>query len=276
MKTVPVGVLDRALLLLDAFTKAEPRLHLRELAERTGLDKATLLRQLATLQRANWVQRFDDGRWAPGPAALRLSAVYLSTFNLADRLQPVLARVMQATGETLAFYIRSGNERVCLFRDNAQRGVAHHVEVGNRIPLDAGGSSAHVLLAHTGDESAHGAEVRRKGLWMTRNERLPDLASVALPVFEGDGRFLGALVIIGPSSRLTRALLQQAADLAARELAAQGFASRTPVVEETGAAQARAPLRASERAAARTSARSAGTGGSKARIGGKAASQRST
>lgn len=224
----PSGVLERALLVLDSFSKAEPRLHLRELAARTGLDKATLLRQLGTLQRAGWTQRFDDGRWAPGPAALKLAGVYLATFGLADRLQPVLARVMQATGETVAFYIRSGDERVCLLRDNAQRGVAHHVEVGNRIPLAAGGSSAHVLQAWGGDDSPHAAAVRAKGHWITRNERLPDLASVAVPVFEGDGRLLGALVVIGPSARLTRATLQQAAAVTARELAAQGFAVQGP------------------------------------------------
>lgn len=260
----PVGVLDRALLLLDAFSKAEPRLHLRELAARTGLDKATLLRQLATLARANWVQRFDDGRWAPGPAALKLAGVYLATFNLADRLQPVLARVMQATGETVAFYIRSGNERVCLFRDNAQRGVAHHVEVGNRIALADGGSSAHVLKAYTGDTSVQAGAVRAQGHWMTRSERLPDLASVAVPVFEGDGRFIGALVVIGPGNRLNQTALRAAARTAVQALTAQGFATQPDVPP--------APLAAPRAAARGKGDQRAPSGGTKARTGGKAAS----
>lgn len=268
----PVGVLDRALLLLDAFSKAEPRLHLRELAARTGLDKATLLRQLATLARANWVQRFDDGRWAPGPAALKLAGVYLATFNLADRLQPVLARVMQATGETVAFYIRSGNERVCLFRDNAQRGIAHHVEVGNRIALADGGSSAHVLQAYTGDDSAHAAAVRAQGHWMTRSERLPDLASVAVPVFEGDGRFIGALVVIGPGNRLNQTALRAAARSATQELAAQGFATQPDTAE--AAATLRRPRAAAggKPPSGGKTAQRAPSGGTKARTGGKAAS----
>ncbi|MDP2004321.1 MAG: IclR family transcriptional regulator [Rubrivivax sp.] len=226
--TPPVGVLERALCVLECFSGQQPRLQLRELAERTGLDKATLLRLLATFTRYGYVQRFSDGRYAPGPASLRLSGIYLSTFNLTDRLQPALASVMQHTGETVAFYIRSGEERVCLYRDNTPRGVAHHVEVGNRIPLADGGSSAHVLLAYTGDSSPAADEVRARGYWITRNERLPDLASVAVPVFEGDGRFLGALVVIGPSSRLTRATLTLAVDVARSALAAQGFATQPP------------------------------------------------
>jgi len=226
--TPPLGVLERGLCVLACFSRQQPRLHLRELAEATGLDKATLLRLLATFVRYGYLQRFEDGRYAPGPASLRLSGIYLSTFNLADRLQPVLARVMQLTEETVAFYIRSGDERVCLYRDNTPRGVAHHVEVGNRIALADGGSSAHVLLAYTDGAAPNAAEVRAKGYWITRNERLPDLASVALPVFEGDGRFIGALVVIGPSSRQTTASQVAAVDIAARELAAQGFSSQPP------------------------------------------------
>lgn len=224
----PAGVLERGLVVLECFSHARPRLQLRELAELTGLDKATLLRMLGTLVRYGYVRRFDDGRYAPGPAVLRLSGIYLSTFNLADRLQPVLGRVMQQTSETVAFYIRSGDERVCLYRDNTPRGVAHHVEVGNRIPLAEGGSSAHVLMAYTGAVSPTAAEVRAKGYWITRNERLPDLASVAVPVFEGDGQFLGALVVIGPSSRQTKAWQMGAVEIATRELAAQGFSTRPP------------------------------------------------
>ena len=226
--TPPSGVLERGLVILECFSREQPRLHLREFADHTGLDKATLLRLLGAFLRGGWVQRFEDGRYAPGPAALRLSGIYLSTFNLADRLQPVLGRVMQLTGETVAFYIRSGSERVCLYRDNTPRGVAHHVEVGNRIALSAGGSSAHVLLAYTGDNSPTSRRVRAQGWWMTRNERLPDLASIAVPVFEGDGHFLGALVVIGPSSRQTEASQRKAMKAAVSELAAQGFSTAPP------------------------------------------------
>jgi len=221
--TPPIGVLDRALSVLECFRADRLRLHLRELAELTGLDKATLLRNLATLARHGYVHRYDDGRYAPGPALLRLGGLYLANFNLAERMQPVLARVMHATQETVAFYIRSGDERVCLYRDNTLREIAHHVEVGKRIPLSAGGSSAHVLLAYTGDDSPHGQAVRERGYWITREERVAELASVAVPVFEGHGGFLGALVVIGLASRHSEADQEAAVALLRQELAAQGF-----------------------------------------------------
>lgn len=219
----PPGVLERGIAILECFREDRLRLSLRELAELTGLDKATLLRLLGVLQRARMVHRFDSGSYAPGPALLHMGMLYRSTFDLGARLQPLLHEVMRLTGETAAFYVRSGDERVCLYRENTHKEVRHHVEVGNRIRLADGGSSAHVLLAFTGGETPLRAEIDRLGYAMTRAERVPEMASVALPVFEGDGTFLGALVVIGLSTRHDVQAQRKAAEIVREQLSLQGF-----------------------------------------------------
>lgn len=224
----PAGVLERGISILECFREDRLRMSLRELAECTGLDKATLLRLLGVLQRARMVHRFESGSYAPGPALLHMGMLYRSTFDLGTRLQPVLHAVMQQTGETVAFYIRSGDDRVCLYRENTLKEVRHHVEVGTRIPLVAGGSSAHILLAFTGSPTPHQAEIDAKGYAMTRAERVDEMASVALPVFDGDGAFLGAMVVIGLASRHNTVAQRKAADIVRHELALQGFASAAP------------------------------------------------
>ncbi|MGQ2921392.1 MAG: IclR family transcriptional regulator [Hydrogenophaga sp.] len=224
----PAGVLERGISILECFREDRLRMSLRELAECTGLDKATLLRLLGVLLRARMLHRFDSGSYAPGPALLHMGMLYRSTFDLGTRLQPVLHEVMRQTGETVAFYIRSGNERVCLYRENTAKEVRHHVEVGTRIALDAGGSSAHILLAFTGGDTPHRAEIDAKGYAMTRSERVAEMASVALPVFDGDGAFLGALVVIGLASRHGVAAQRKAADIVRQQLALQGFTSKAP------------------------------------------------
>lgn len=224
----PAGVLERGISILECFREDRLRMSLRELAECTGLDKATLLRLLGVLQRARMVHRFESGSYAPGPALLHMGMLYRSTFDLGTRLQPVLHAVMQQTGETVAFYIRSGDDRVCLYRENTLKEVRHHVEVGTRIPLVAGGSSAHILLAFTGSPTPHQAEIDAKGYAMTRAERVDEMASVALPVFDGDGTFLGAMVVIGLASRHNVVAQRKAADIVRHELALQGFASAAP------------------------------------------------
>jgi DNA-binding IclR family transcriptional regulator len=209
----PAGVLERGISILECFREDRLRMSLRELAECTGLDKATLLRLLGVLQRARMVHRFDSGSYAPGPALLHMGMLYRSTFDLGTRLQPVLHAVMQQTGETVAFYIRSGDDRVCLYRENTVKEVR---------------SSAHILLAFTGSPTPHQAEIDAKGYAMTRAERVDEMASVALPVFDGDGTFLGAMVVIGLASRHNIVAQRKAADIVRQELALQGFASAAP------------------------------------------------
>lgn len=224
--TPPAGVLERGIAILECFREDRLRLSLRELAEYTGLDKATLLRLLGVLARARMVHRFESGVYAPGPALLHMGMLYRSTFDLGTRIQPVLHNTMRETGETVAFYVRSGDERICLYRENTSKEVRHHVEVGTRLRLADGGSSAHVLKVFTGDDTPLAADIRKKGFAMTRSERVAEMTSVALPVFESDGSFLGAVVVIGLASRFGETQQLHAVDVVRHELALQGFSTQ--------------------------------------------------
>jgi DNA-binding IclR family transcriptional regulator len=224
----PAGVLERGLSILECFTEDRLRLQLRELAECTGLDKATLLRLLGVLVRARMVHRFDNGSYAPGPALLHMGMLYRRTFDVGSRLQPALLEVMRQTGETVAFYVRDGDERVCLYRENSSNEVRHHVEVGARLKLSAGGSSSHVLRYFTGGNTPQAAAIARDGFAITREERVPQIASVAVPVFDSDGIFQGALVVIGLAQRQSATAQRKAVQVAQQALAEQGFSSRPP------------------------------------------------
>ncbi|WP_338665491.1 helix-turn-helix domain-containing protein [Pararoseomonas sp. SCSIO 73927] len=219
----PSGVLDRALLVLACLTNDRPRLHLRELAALTGLDKATLLRILGTYIAHGYLRREPDGRYAPGPAPLRLAALYAATRDITARLMPVLQAVMERTGESAAFYERDGDDRLCLCRVNAPRSLRHQVETGERLPLSAGGAAAHVLLAGTGGATPLAGELQHQGWLSTAGERDPGLASIAIPVRENDGTFLGALVVSGPISRQSAEGFAEARAIASALLREQGF-----------------------------------------------------
>lgn len=224
----PVGVLERGLAILDCFSEERLRLPLRDLAELTGLDKATLLRLLGVLTRARMVLRLESGLYTPGPALLHLGMLYRSAFDLGERLQPVLRELMRQTGETVAFYVRSGDERVCLYRENTVKEVRHHAEPGTRVPLAAGGASAHILLHFTGGRTRHAQQIVEHGYVITRAERVAEMASIALPVFDSEGGFLGSLVVMGLASRQSVDAQLKAFDMARHELARRGFTTRLP------------------------------------------------
>lgn len=214
-----VEAVERALSLLEAFADGTPRLALSEIAARSGLYPSTALRLAASLARFGYLQRDTDGAFRLGPAPLRLGLLYQGAFNLADHVRPALAQLTARTGETSGFYVREGDDRICLFRHHSERLIRHHIEEGARLPLDRG-ASARVLAAFTGDDAPRSAEVRAQGFAVSLGERDPETAAIAAPVFGRDG-FLGALGLAGPRHRLDeprRAALAEAVVAGARAL----------------------------------------------------------
>ena len=131
-----VAAVDRALSLLAAFGDGDDGLSLAQLAERTRLYKSTVLRLLASLEHGGWISRLDDGRYAVGPAVARLHRVYAQNFSLDSVVMPVLKALVQATGESAAYHVRQGRERLCLYRVDSPHPVRDHARAGDLLPLD--------------------------------------------------------------------------------------------------------------------------------------------
>jgi DNA-binding IclR family transcriptional regulator len=65
------------------------------------------------------------------------------------------------------------------------------------------GASAHVLLAFSDGKGARAKAVRERGYDISLGERDPQVAAVAVPVFDLAGKFRGALAVSGLIGRFT-------------------------------------------------------------------------
>jgi len=196
-----VESVERALSLLEAFNDGDRRISLAQMAAKTGLYRSTILRLAQTLQHAGFLHRDAEGFYRLGPALWRLGSLYQRAFKLADYVRPALADLSRTTDETTAFYIREGDERIVLYRHNADRVMRHHLEEGATLPLDRG-AGGRVLHAYTGGTTATDAATRTAGYYVSDGERDPETGAVAAPVFTVDGSFVGALGVIGSRTRL--------------------------------------------------------------------------
>jgi DNA-binding IclR family transcriptional regulator len=221
-RSTGVGVLDRSVTLLDLLADG-PRT-LRWLAGASGLPRPTAYRLLVALEAHRLVARDASGAFGLGPRLTELAVRAGPAVDLAALAGPVLARLHEATGESVQLYVRSGDRRLCIAARDAGTGLRDSVPVGALLPLDAG-SGGKVLLAwsHPGGVlPAELAAVRKRGWAASVAEREPGVASVSAPVL-ADGALLGALCISGPASRigatpgkrLAPLLIGAAADLAA-------------------------------------------------------------
>ena len=196
MSNDKVEAVERALAVLNAFHADKPTMTLGEIASATGFYKSTILRLAGSLERLGYLIREERGAFRLGPALWRLGSIYRAGFDHGEAIRPELRRLVEATGETASFYIREGESRVCLFRHNSPQSARHHLDEGAELPLNAG-ASAHVLMAYTDGKASKARTVHQRGYCVSLGERDPQVAAIAVPVFDLAGQFRGALAVSG-------------------------------------------------------------------------------
>jgi DNA-binding IclR family transcriptional regulator len=208
--TSPDGVaaLDRAFAILFAFRPGDRGLSLAELAARTGLYKSTILRLMASLIHHRLLVRREDGQYQLGPATLRLSAIYQRGLQLADVVLPLMRHLRDESGESVSFYVRQKNVRVCLHRVDSMHAIRDHVREGDVLVLGKG-SGARVLSAFGGARGELHERIRHDGYYVSLGERDAETAGISTPVFSADEPLAGALTLAGPLSRVDEALMMR-------------------------------------------------------------------
>jgi DNA-binding IclR family transcriptional regulator len=205
--------------ILNAFSAHRPTMSLAELADETGLHKSTILRLTNSMSIYGFIQRDGDGRFSIGPSVWRLGLIFRRDFIRRDKVAPALRTLVRETGETASFYVRSGHDRVCLYRENSPNLLRFHVEEGMRLRLSTGASGM-VLRHFSGEDVGDLSGFSTQGTIMSVGQTNRNIASVSTPVFSARGELLGALTVSGLSSRFDlearRAIIPKLEDLACR------------------------------------------------------------
>ncbi|QOZ53582.1 IclR family transcriptional regulator [Bradyrhizobium sp. CCBAU 53338] len=211
-----VDAVARALAILKAFGPERSAMTLTEIAEATDLYKSTVLRLAATLESDGFLVRGADRLFHPGPELWRLGALYQRGLDLGDLVRPTLHRLVEATGETASFYIADGDERICLYRVNSPRSVRHHLDEGQRLPIDRG-AAGRVLTAYRDPASAEARKIRERGFYVSLGERDPEVAAAAVPVIDVQGKLRGALSVSAIRTRFDAEARKAAVDVLTNE-----------------------------------------------------------
>lgn len=205
----PKGVeaVDRALAVLRSFDLHSGKLSLSQIAERTRFYKSTILRLMVSLEREGFIVRTQDKSYSLGPELHRLGSLYQRSLKIEDHIRPALKRLLQATGESASFFVKRGDRRSCLFREDSSHTVRDHVVEGEMLVLKQG-AAGHILIDYAVPLPEDEPQVSTADLpRFSFGERAPDVAATAVPVFglQGvDTVLVGALTISGPISRFTR------------------------------------------------------------------------
>jgi len=245
-----VRSVDRALALLDLFGERTDSWGVSELAQRTGLSKASVFRLLQSLTAHGYTARDGSHRYVLGMKPLLLARALLRRHGVVEVARPRMETLARRTGESVVLTVDGTDGVVCLAAVDSTQPLRLSVQVGHVTPYHAG-ATGKVHLAHLPPERQQRvlarrlvrytprtvtdpgalrrqlAEIRRRGYAISRGELDSGVAAVAVPVPGPDGALVAVLSLAGPASRFTAARLpallaetRQAAGEIARALAA--------------------------------------------------------
>jgi IclR family acetate operon transcriptional repressor len=239
-----IAAVDRAVAVLDVFTRGELRLGVSDIARATGLSTSTAHRVLASLCTHGLVTKVGPN-YALGPRILQLAAAARDTGNLTAVARPVMTRLRDATGETVGLHVIKGSGRFVIDQVESTQPLRRtYTEWGQSIPLYQGAPSR-ILLAFADDPTIASVLsgplesitsrtvvdrenlvreidlVRRNGYTFSFEERVAGIRSVAVPLRDYTGAVIAAMSVTGPAIRVTEdwmyrtlpTILQAAADI---------------------------------------------------------------
>lgn len=230
-----VQSLASALSILDAYD-GDVSLRLKDLHERTGLNRSRILRFAGTLRACGYLH-FDEASNAY-VLGHRLHAIgsmlQRSRARVLAVVDPVLERLMLSTGDTAFFSSIHNDKRLVVARRESNEGLRFIVEAGQTRPLHAGASSK-VLLAFSpaayrqrilaeldiSDEDKIALDrelddIRTSGCAVSKGAVTPHGFAVAAPVENGT-EFPDVLTLAGPLGKLTDALATEYIEELTRE-----------------------------------------------------------
>lgn len=217
-KTDIIGSLAKGLRVLECFDAERPRLAIVDVAEATGLDRATARRCLLTLHDAGYAE-YDGKFFSLTPRVLRLGMGALATLPLPHIVQPWLDQLSDQIGQSCSVSILDEHEIVYIARAAQRRVMSIGLMPGSRLPAHCT-SMGRVLLStlptneldqiieeadltprttkSMTDPKAIIAEILKigkQGFCVIDQEVELGLRSLAVPVYNARGKVVAALNI---------------------------------------------------------------------------------
>ncbi|GAA0375866.1 IclR family transcriptional regulator [Bacillus horti] len=227
-----VRSVERALDILLCFTD-KTELSLTEISQRVGLNKSTVFRLLASLERKGFLQRnAENEKYRLGFRLWELSAHLSRVDDPAVMLLPEMERLRDVLDETISLYVRDGKERVRVQAVESKQTIRRVAPIGSRLPLSVGASSK-ILVAYADPEtqkmilnelnwsSSKDKEefmlqllhIQQTGYATSIEEREVGTSAIAAPIRNGAGQLVAALAISGPVGRLTMEKMKEFAPI---------------------------------------------------------------
>lgn len=204
--------------VLDVFeaVAANQPVGVAALARMLGIDKSAVQRALVTLSEQGWIQASEDQmtRWETTSRILNIAHSSRAKADLRQRIQSVLEQLAAQTGETAIFNEPIGPHLVVSQVAESQQPLRMAPRIGAPVPA-RDSATGRILLPYLSIErqtellgEPPDAQFRalldacRAAGYAASGDVNASSMTIAAPVFEVDGRPIGAVAISGPTERM--------------------------------------------------------------------------
>jgi IclR family KDG regulon transcriptional repressor len=229
-KSAPVGVITKVLSILELLDHAPNGLQLRELAEKTGLNKSTVHRFASHLEAEAYLFRDVSGTYTLGPKLTRLGSGISFQATLCKICRPTLEHLWKSTGETINLAVLDGSDVLYLDILETLHTFRLVSKVGMRRPFHCT-SLGKAIVANIDDEQLRDQlfaniefgegrtprsitslsrlkrdllHIRERGFALDEGEAVTGVRCLGAAIFGADGKTVGGLSISGPMVRVTK------------------------------------------------------------------------
>lgn len=216
--------LIRGLAVIECFDEEHARMSITDVAQRTGLERATARRCLLTLAHLGYAT-YDGKFFQLTPRVLNLGHSYLAATPLPRLIQPFLEELSHATSESTSAAVLEGTDILYVARASTRRVMSINLGAGARLPAYCT-SMGRTLLAALPREEAQAildrsdivaytertkadmatittelAVVAAQGFAVIDQELELGLCSIAVPLYNAIGQVVAAINIGAQTAR---------------------------------------------------------------------------
>lgn len=218
--------LEKGLAVINSFSRERSAQTLSEVAQLTGLTRATARRVLLTLAELGYVHQ-TSRTFSLTPKVLDLGYSFLSSLQVVELAQHPMERLVHEVKESSSMSVLDGTEIVYVARVPTTRIMTIALALGSRLPvyptsmgrvLLAGSDDAEIerymaaadfeqLTRHTITEKTRFRsaieKVREDGYALVDQELEEGVRSIAAPITNGRGEVIAAMNVSCHASRVT-------------------------------------------------------------------------
>lgn len=249
--TSPVSMVDRVVLILEAFQRGSATLSLADISEVTGLPRSSTHRIVQQLLGARWLDRAEGG-YRLGLGIFELGSLVADRNRIVTAARPFM---QQLCAGRYVVHVGMTDDRDVVYLDKVGGPFAGKLpsRIGGRLPAHCTGVGKAILAfsepqvvdsyiaggleARTPNSLADPAQlratlrrIRSSGLAFDMSEAVAGVECVAAPIFDITG-VCAAVSVSGPTGHVDQDMLGRAVRMAAvaisRRLGGAHFAVRT-------------------------------------------------